>query len=127
MEISFTYHCPIDIKSSKFNLSRFHSWQKPTIINDPIIQYPMVFKLKTAQRMSNPFICIAQWMSKIIHRINAPFVSLTEMSHMHDTIYDRISHVDIWVRHVDLCSKRFLPVSILSSTHLFKQFQVFFN
>ena len=46
--------------------------------------------------------------------------------HVGYTVNDRISHIDVGRRHINLGTEHFLAVLIFSRTHLFKQLQVFF-
>ena len=46
------------------------------------------------------------------------------MGHMRYTVENRISHIDIRGRHVNLSTKHFLPVLINAVLHILKKLQV---
>ena len=66
-------------------------------------------------------------MSEVVHRIDAPLVSRVVMGRVDDSVDDRVSHVDVRARHVDLCSEADLSVSKLACSHLLKEREVLLN
>jgi len=85
----------------------------------------MILKLQSTDRMSNVLNCILDWVSKIVHRVDAPLISSIMMSQMSHTIDNRISHIHVRGSHVNLCTKYLLSVCILAVFHLLKQLQIF--
>ena len=51
--------------------------------------------------MGNPFFGIGKRMSKVIHRVNAPFVPGAVMMGLHDPINDRVPHIEIGGSHIN--------------------------
>ena len=63
--------------------------------NYPVIQRPMVFKFKRAQRMRDTFQRVLDRVRKIVHRVDAPRRSRAMMRHMIDAVNHRITHIEV--------------------------------
>lgn len=70
---------------------------------------------------------ILKGMSKVIHRVDAPFRSLTVMGDVEDAIHDRIAEVDVAGSHIDFGAKGLLAVSELPLPHLLKKSEILFH
>ena len=77
--------------------------------------------------MRDVFNCIALTVSKVIHGIDAPLVAGAMVVGMFDSVNDRITHVHILMRHVDLRPKNLLSVAISSFFHFLKKRAVLLN
>ena len=77
--------------------------------------------------MGNPFDVIAQGVSPVVHRVNAPFVAGMMVRGMPDTIEHRITKPDIGRVDIDLCPQRPRPVRKFAGFHPFKQVTIFRN
>ena len=77
--------------------------------------------------MCNTLDGILDGMSKVIHRVNAPFISGIVMGHMSHTIDNRITHIHVWRSHINLCAEYFLSIRIFSGFHILEQLQVLFH
>ena len=87
----------------------------------------MILELQRADRMCDAFDRILNWVSEVVHRVNAPLVSGILMRQMRHAVDDRIPHVDVGRCHINLCAKRLLAVCKLSFLHLRKELQVLLN
>ena len=85
----------------------------------------MILKLQRTDRVRDPLDSILNRMSKVIHRIDTPFITGIMVCHMGHTVNDRISHIDVRRCHIDLSAQHLLSVLIFSRTHLLEQLQVF--
>ena len=94
---------------------------------DPVIERTVILKLQGTDRMCHAFDCIFDRMCKIIHRIDAPFISGIMVCHMCHTVNDRITHIDIRRCHINLCTQYLFSVCIFAILHCFKQLQIFFD
>ena len=113
------------IKFCKFNLARRHLiFYLP---DHPVIQRAVILELQRTTGMCNPFNCIFNRMSKIIHRIDAPFVFCIVMCHMCDPVNHWIPHIDIRRCHINLCTQYLASIRILSVFHILKEFQILIN
>ena len=70
----------------------------------------MILKLQSAERMGDAFKSIREAMRIIVHRVEAPLVSCSLMSHLADAINHWISQVDVWGSHIDLGTKHMSSV-----------------
>ena len=57
-------------------------------------------------------------MGKIIHGINAPFISGIVVTHVSNTVNDRISHVDVGTGHIYPGAENLLTVGIYAVFHV---------
>ena len=64
----------------------------------------------------------------VVHRVDAPLLAGAVMRRlMDDAVHDRIAHVHVPVRHINLCPQRARPIWELAVLHPLKQIQVLFN
>ena len=126
-EFALTHNQIRHIEAGKFNLPGQLAFRIFPVLNAPFIERTMVFKFESADRMGDPFNSVRNRMSKIIHRINAPFVTCTVMSSMKNTVDDRVTHVDIRACHINFGTQDLFAVGIFPGLHFFKQAQVFFD
>ena len=66
-------------------------------------------------------------MSKVVHWIDAPGITGSVVSHMSNTVDDRVTHVHIRGCHVDLGTENFLSILVFAVFHFFKKLKVFFD
>ena len=95
--------------------------------HDPVVQRSVILEFQRADRMGDAFDRILDRMGKIIHRVDAPFVSRILMGDMGDAVDDRISHVHVRGRHVDLRPQHLGAVLIHAILHVLEEFQVLFH
>ena len=93
---------------------------------NPVIKRSVILKLQSTDGMGHTFDRILDRMGKVIHRIDAPFVSCVVMCHAGYTVDNRVTHVHIRRCHIDLCTENFFSVSVFALTHLLKKLQVLF-
>ena len=77
--------------------------------------------------MCDTFDCIFNRMSEVIHRIDTPCITGSVVSHMSNTIDDRVTHIHIRRCHVNLCTENLFSIGIFALFHFFKKLKVFFN
>ena len=75
----------------------------------------MVLELERAERVRNLLDRVGLAVREIVHRIDAPVIAGAMMSRMQDAIHDRVAHVEVSGRHVDLGAKHFAAVWELPS------------
>jgi len=66
-------------------------------------------------------------MGKIIHWIDTPGISCSRVRHLFDSVDNRITHVDIWGGHVNLCPQNIGAIFKLAISHTLKQIEVLNN
>ena len=97
------------------------------IIYNPIVQRAVVFELQCANGVRDTFVRVLDWMSKVVHGINAPFVPRVVVSCVQHAINYRIAHVDVGRSHIDFCTQNFFAVGKLAVTHIVEQLKVLFH
>ncbi len=81
------------IQPCKFDLLRMAG--NFQCVQYPVVQRPVVFEFKRADRMGDPFNGIRKAVGKIVHGINAPLVAGTVMGGMADPVNRGIAHHQI--------------------------------
>src|SRR3546814_16084006 len=67
---------------------------------EPIVQWTVYLEFKGADRMSNAFDAVTLSVSKIIHRVYAPFVASAMMLCIFDAIHQRVAQLNIRTEHI---------------------------
>ena len=124
-QVTFAHNGVGNIQAGKFVLMWFVL--KANVVNNPIVQWTMVFKFDGAQGMGDAFQSILNWMSIVIQRIDAPFVTLTMMMCMNDTVDCRVTQVHVWRCHVDFCAESVASVREFAIFHTLEQIEIFLN
>ncbi len=84
----------------------------------------MILKLQRADGVRDLLHRIFDWMCKVIHRIDAPLISRVVVRHPRHPVDDRVAHIDVRRRHVNLCPEHLLSILILSVLHRLEQRKV---
>ena len=66
-------------------------------------------------------------MGKVVTRVDAPLISHSMMVHALDPIHHRVSHIHIWMRHIDLGPQHLFTVGKLARPHSLKKVQTLRN
>ena len=113
------------VQASKLNLLRTRRGNQA--LQKPVVERTVNLELQSADRVGDVFDRILQRMCEIIHRIDAPLIAASVMGRMPDTVNDRIAHVNVRRRHIDLGTQNFGTVFKFPGAHTGKQIKVFFN
>ena len=87
----------------------------------------MVFKFQRTQRVGHALSGVRQGMGKVIHGIHAPFVAGAVMVGVHNTINDRVPHIQVGGAHIDFGTQHLAALRELALAHAHKQVQVFLH
>ena len=98
-EFALAEQCVSQAKTIKLHLL---GWENSKLLDKPVIEGPMIFKLQGADRMRHVFDGIRLPMRVVVHGIDAPLIASTVMLGAQDPVHDRVTHVQIRRRHVDL-------------------------
>ena len=123
LDISLAGDDILQIHLRELNLAR-RILEDPRLAHHPLIQRAVILKLERAQRMRHALEGILKRMSKVIHRVDAPFIPGVLMMQMRHAVQNRISHVDVRARHVDLRAERLRPVRKLACPHALKEVEI---
>ena len=77
--------------------------------------------------MGDAFQRILNGVGEVVHRVDAPLVTLTVVMQMTDPVNNRITHIKITGGQIDLCSERVAVVLKLAVSHTCKQIQTLFD
>src|SRR5262249_28457901 len=94
------------------------------LIEIPVIEWTMIFKLQRADGVGDALNGIALAMRPVVHGINAPTIARTVMLGVQDPVHDGIPHVDIWRRHVDFGAQGARAVRKLPVLHAREEVQI---
>ncbi|BAF61048.1 hypothetical protein PTH_2866 [Pelotomaculum thermopropionicum SI] len=120
-QLPLAHYGVAQVEPGKLDLLRVINAQR---VKHPVVQRAVVFKLQGADGVGNPLNGIRYGMGKIIHGINAPFVSRPVVGCVHNAVEHRVAHVQIAGGHVDLRPEHPRTVGELARFHPFEQFQV---
>ena len=76
------------------------------LVAEPLVQRPMILVVQVAQRVGDALDRVALPVRPVVHRIDAPLVAGAVMLGVQDAVHDRVAHVEVRVRHVDLGAQR---------------------
>jgi hypothetical protein len=84
----------------------------------------MILELERAQRVRDVLDRIGRRVSKVVHRVDAPRVAGPVMMRAPNPIEDRVAHVDVARRHVDLRAQHELAIGELAGPHPLEEIEV---
>ena len=87
------------------------------LVEEPVIQRPMILELERAERVCNSLERVGQGVRKIVHRVDAPLVARALMRDMADSIQRGVTQVHIRRRHIDLGAQYMFSVFELAGAH----------
>ena len=90
----------------------------------PVVQRPMVLKLQGAQAVRDALDAVRLAMGKVVHGIDAPGISRTMVMGKFDSVHERVAHVHVGMRHVNLGAQHHASFWMLSLPHFLEQPQV---
>ena len=122
-QLAFAGDGVVQLQARKFILARMAG--NGDVIQHPVIQGAMIFKLQRANGMGDAFQRIRDAMGVIVHRIDAPFVAGADVMHAADAVDGRIAHVDIGRAHVDLGAQHHRTIGKFTVLHARKQIEIF--
>src|SRR5262249_4512426 len=94
------------------------------LIEIPVIEWPMIFKLQGTYRVGDAFNGIALTMRPVVHGINAPAIARAMMLGVQDSVHDGIPHVEVRRRHVDFGAQGARAVRKLPFLHAREEVQI---
>ena len=87
----------------------------------------MVFELQRADGVRDALDRIRLAVREVVHRIDAPLVAGAMMLGVQDAVHDRIAHVEVRRRHVDLGPQRARAVGELAGLHAREEVEILFD
>lgn len=121
-ELALRHDRVVDAKAGKLNLARLA--RHGNIVHDPVVERAVRLKLQRAQRVRDALERVLNGVSKVVHWVDAPLVSLAVMVHVTDAVDDRIAHVEVAGGKVDLGAQGTAPLGELAVFHALKEVEV---
>jgi hypothetical protein len=100
---------------------------KSYLIHYPIVEGTVVTELAGAKGMGNTLKRVLNGMRKVVHRIYAPFVALTVMVNMLDSINYGVTEIGIVAGGVYLRSESACAIRKFAVLHSLEEVEIFFN
>mmetsp|Transcript_750 Transcript_750/g.1130 ORF Transcript_750/g.1130 Transcript_750/m.1130 type:complete len:395 (-) Transcript_750:113-1297(-) len=100
------------------------AWNDAAVIQEPVVQGPVVLKFQGANGVRDTFDCILVAVRKVVHGIDLPLVTASVVAAEADPVHGWISHVHVGMLHVDLRSQQLRTFCVLSILHLLEELQV---
>ena len=99
-------------------------------INIELFQYPIVqlspdLELQGAERMGYALQTIANWVSVIVERVDAPLITNMRVRMEFNSVYHRVAKSSICMFIVDLSTKRMGTLLVQTQPHLVEQPKIF--
>jgi len=115
----------INTETRKFDLPRLAG--DVGVVDDPVVKRAVRLILQRTERVGDALQRVLDRVSKIVHREDAPFGSLTVMFNIPDAVDDRIAHVEIAAGKIDFCAQSVFSFREFAVFHPFKQIEIFRN
>ena len=118
------------VQARKLDLLRQRARENPgfgQLIQNPVVQRTVVFELERAQRMRDVFQRVRDAVRVVVHRVHAPCVAGAVVVRKADPVDDRVAHVEVRRRHVDLRAQHVLAFLELAGFHAAEQVEVFLH
>ena len=116
LELSFALHRVSDVELRELDLL-WPRLRQRDLIEEPIVERPMVLELERADRVRHAFHCVAEAVREIVHRVDRPRVAGAMMMLALDAVHHRIAQVLVGARHVDLRAENVRAVGELTRAH----------
>ena len=102
-QLAFAHDGVVHIQTCELDLTRF---EDPKLVEEPFIERTVIFVLERTQRVGDPFHRIVLTMRPIVHGVDLPLITCAVMRRVvDDAIHCRVTHIDIGMRHIDLCAQ----------------------
>ena len=122
-QLPLAEHRVVDLQSRKLDL---RGWiHIPGLLHQPVVNIATVLELERAQRARDAFDSVAQPMSKVVQRVDAPVVATPIVMRMTNAQQQRIAHDHVGMREIDLCTQHVCPIRELTRAHAAQQIEVF--
>ncbi len=115
------------VRARELDLPRAARLALPQLVEEPVVERPMVLELERAQRMRRAFDRVRQRVRVVVHRIDAPLATRALMRDLADSIQRRIAQIDVRRRHVDLGAQHARAFVEVAAPHRLEQPQVFLD
>ena len=97
------------------------------VVHDPVVERPVGLKLQRAKRVRDALERVLDRVGKVVHRVDAPLVTLPVMVHVADAVDDGVAHVEVAGGQVDLRAQRAAALGELAVLHALEQIEVFLD
>ena len=125
IQLAFAGYGVMQFQPGKLDLLRMRRHLQ--LVQHPIVERTMVFKLKRTQRVRDVFQRIGNAMGVVVHRIDQPGIAGSNVVSAFDAIDHRIAQIDVGRGHVDLGAQGFRAIGELARPHATKQIEVVRN
>ncbi len=91
---------------------------------EPIVERTVHLELERADGMGDAFVRILQGVGVVVHRVDAPLIAGVMVVRLADAVDDRVAHVHVRRRHVDLGAQHGLAFVVFSAGHALERREV---
>ena len=123
-EFAFAHHRVGKVETRKFDLLRM---VRSKFVQEPVVEGTVLFELKRADRMCNSLYRVFEPVRPVVHWVDIPLIPLAVMRRADDSIHDRIAHIKVRRRHVDLRAERLGTVREFAVLHAFEEVEIFLD
>jgi hypothetical protein len=115
-------HRAADVEPGELVLARARRGRN--VVEQPVVERPVILELQRAQRMGDPFDGVALAVGEVIARIDAPFRPCARVLGMQDAVEHGIAQRHVAGGHVDPGPEHACPIGKLAGAHAAQQIEV---
>ena len=94
------------------------------VVDQPVVDVAVVLELQRAQRVGDLLEGVRQRMGEVVHRVDRPLVAGAVVVGVADAVEQRVAHLHVGRRHVDLRAQHVGTVGELAGSHAAQQVEV---
>ena len=121
-QLALAHHRVGEVQAGKLDLPRVAG--DIQLVEDPVVERPVVLELKGADGMGDPLEGVGQAMGEIVHRVDAPVIPGPVMVCPHDPVDHRVAHIEVARCHVDPGPQHMGAVFELTGPHPGKKVEI---
>lgn len=124
VELSLRKHCIADIQSRVLpNVGSVNV----QLLQGPVVELSSNLKLESAKRVGDALKTIADWVSEVVKRVDAPFILGVGMGSVSDPVQHWISEGGVGMGGVNLGFQAILTFGVETQSHVLEHSEVVLN
>ncbi len=122
-QLALGHHRVVEREAGELVLARARR-PRPGVVEHPVVQLAVVLELERADRVGDALDRVLERVRVVVHRVDAPGVAGAVVLGVADPVQQRIAHLHVRRRHVDLGAQHAGAVGELAGLHAPQQVEV---
>jgi hypothetical protein len=122
-QLALAHHRVRQIQARELDLLRCARQRQ--VVHEPVVERPVVFELERADGMRDALERVRDRMRVVVHRVDRPRIARPVVVRAPDAVQDRVAHVDVRRRHIDLRAQHSGAIGKLAGAHAPEQIETF--